>query len=204
MKSKTLFLIIILQAVMLKAQTEIKANTVFLPLGIVNVASEQSFSKNFTVQEELFISPWKSFSGKNLQIYMATLEGRYYFKESMKKWYVGAYFSLANFNLQKWNYWNEMVALDENNQPVILADGSVRITEGYQKGYSFVFGISGGYHFTITEKFGLDIYAGIGSSQGLYKGYYKDNDERSDKAHGWNKSGEIIPTRGGLMLTYKL
>lgn len=204
MKSKTLFLIIILQAVMLKAQTEIKANTVFLPLGIVNVASEQSFSKNFTVQEELFISPWKSFSGKNLQIYMATLEGRYYFKESMKKWYVGAYFSFATFNLQKWNYWNKNVITDEQGQPEYIADGSVRRTSRYQKGRSFVFGISGGYHFTINEKFGLDIFAGIGSSQGLYKGYYKDNDERSDKAHGWNKSGEIIPTRGGLMLTYKL
>jgi len=204
MKSKTLILIIILQTVFFKAQTEIKANMVFLPVGIINIASEQALTKHITIQEELFISPWKSIGGKHLQIYMATLEGRYYFTESMRKWYVGGYFSLANFNLQKWNYWNEMVVLDENDQPVILSDGSVRRTERYQRGYSFIFGISGGYHFVINEKLGLDVFAGIGSSQGLYKGFYKDNNQRSDKATGWNKSGEIIPTRGGLMLTYKL
>ncbi|MBD8084626.1 DUF3575 domain-containing protein [Chryseobacterium caseinilyticum] len=204
MKTRIAFLMLIFQTLMMNAQTEVKANTIFLPLGIVNVASEQTLNKNFTLQEEVFISPWKSFSGKHLQIYMATLEGRYYFKESMKKWYVGGYFSFANFNLQKWNYWNELVVLDENEQPQILADGSVRRSEIYQKGYSFIFGISGGYHFTINEKLGLDIFAGVGSSQGMYKGFYKDNGQRSDKAHGWNKSGELIPTRGGLMLTYKL
>lgn len=186
------------------AQTEVKANAIFLPLGIVNIASEQKLSSHFTIQEEAFISPWKSFSGKHLQIYMATLEGRYYFTEAMKKFYLGAYFSFANYNLQKWNYWNEFGVRDENNNPERLPDGSLRITERYQKGYSFIFGISGGYHFVINEKWGLDLFAGIGSSQGIYKGYFKDNNQRSDKAHGWNKSGEIIPTRGGLMVTYKL
>lgn len=204
MRIKIAFLIIIFQTLFIKAQTEIKANTLFLPVGIINLASEQSLNKHFTVQEEIFISPWKSVSGRHLQVYMATLEGRYYFTESMKKWYVGAYFSFANFNLQKWNYWNESVVTDENGQPEYLPDGSLRITGRYQKGYSLIFGISGGYHFTINEKLGLDIFAGIGSSQGLYKGYYKDNNQRYDKPQGWNKSGEVIPTRGGLMLTYKL
>ncbi|KQT18607.1 hypothetical protein ASG31_03860 [Chryseobacterium sp. Leaf404] len=204
MKNKLAIFIIIIHSVFLKAQTEVKVNTLFLPVGVVNAASEQKLTKHITVQEELFISPWKSVSGRHLQIYMATLEGRYYFTESMKKWYVGAYFSVANFNLQKWNYWNDMVVLDENDQPEILADGSTRVTSRYQKGYSFIFGISGGYHFIINQKLGLDIFAGIGSSQGLYKGYFKDNNQRYDQPHGWNKSGEIIPTRGGLMLTYKL
>lgn len=204
MKTKIAFLFIIFQVVLIKAQTEIKGNAVFLPVGIINLASEQSLVKHFTVQEEIFISPWKSLSGKHLQLYMATLEGKYYFIESMKKWYIGVYFSFANFNLQKWNYWNETVVKDEEGHPQYLADGSVRTTSRYQKGYSLIFGISGGYHFTINGKLGLDIFAGIGSSQGLYKGYFKDNNQRYDKPQGWNKSGEIIPTRGGLMLTYKI
>lgn len=185
------------------AQTEIKVNAPFLPFGIINLAGEKSLNNKFSLQAEAFISPWKSFSGKNLQIYMGTLEGRYYFKEMMKGWYVGVYGSIAAYNLQKWNYLNAERVLNEDGSPQLLADGSLRITERYQKGLSFIIGMSGGYHFIINEKLGLDVYAGIGISQSIYKGYYKDNNERYDVAEEWNKSGEIIPTRGGLMLTYK-
>ena len=64
-------------------KTEIKVNAPFLPLGMINIATEKSLSNKFSLQAEAFISPWKSFGGKNLQIYMGTLEGRYYFKEVM-------------------------------------------------------------------------------------------------------------------------
>lgn len=186
------------------AQTEIKGNAAFLPVGMINIAGEKSLNKNFSIQAEGFISPWKSFAGKNLQIYMGTLEGRYYFGEVMKKWYVGTYLSIAAFNLQKWNYWNEATVVDQDGNVELMPDGSTRVTGSYQKGLAFIAGVSGGYHFTINEKLGLDIFAGIGTSQSLYKGYYKDNNQRYDKAAKWNKSGEIIPTRGGLMLTYRI
>jgi len=188
----------------LNAQSEIKINAAFLPLGMINIAVEKSLNKNFSLQAEGFISPWKSFGGKNLQIYMGTLEGRYYFKEVMKGWYVGAYGSIAAYNLQKWNYLKAQPVLNDDGSPQLLADGSVRVTERYQKGLALVIGISGGYHFTINEKLGLDVYAGVGTSQSIYRGYLKDTNERYDAAEKWNKSGEIIPTRGGLMLTYKI
>jgi hypothetical protein len=188
----------------MSAQSEVKINAAFLPLGMINIAAEKSLSNNFSLQAEGFISPWKSFGGKNLQIYMGTLEGRYYFDKVMKKWYVGTYLSIAAFNLQKWNYWKEAAVVDKDGNVELLPDGSVRVTENYQKGLSFIAGISGGYHFTFSEKWGLDVYAGIGTVQSLYRGYYKDNNQRYDKATNWNKSGEIIPTRGGLMLTYIL
>ena len=188
----------------INAQTEVKVNAPFLPLGITNIAAEKSINKNFSIQAEGFISPWKSFHGKNLQIYMGTLEGRYYFREVMKGWYIGAYGSIAAYNLQKWNYLRATPVLNDDGGFQTLPDGSPRITERYQKGLALIIGISGGYHFTINEKIGLDIYGGIGTSQSVYKGYLKDNNERYDGAEGWNKSGEIIPTRGGLMLTYKL
>jgi len=195
---------LIFKSLILNAQTEIKANIAFAPVGILNVAVEHKLSNHFTMQEEIFISPWKSFAGKHLQIYMATLEGRYYFLESMSKWFVGSYFSFANYNLQKWNYWNEILITDKDGSFQYLSDGSVRVTEAYQEGYSFVFGVSGGYHFVINDHWGLDLFAGIGNSQGIYKRFFKDNNERNDGASGWNKSGENIPTRGGLMITYKL
>jgi len=188
----------------LNAQSEIKVNAAFLPLGMINIAAEKSLNKNFSLQAEGFISPWKSFGGKNLQIYMGTLEGRYYFKEMMKGWYVGAYGSIAAYNLQKWNYLKAKAVLNNDGSPQLSADGNVRVTERYQKGLALVIGISGGYHFTINEKLCLDVYAGVGTSQSIYRGYLKDNNERDDRAKNWNKSGEIIPTRGGLMLTYKI
>ncbi|MCU7618686.1 DUF3575 domain-containing protein [Chryseobacterium sp. PBS4-4] len=188
----------------MNAQSEIKVNAAFLPLGMINIAAEKSLSNNFSLQAEGFISPWKSFVGKNLQIYMGTLEGRYYFKEVMKGWYVGAYGSIAAYNLQKWNYLKAETVLNEDGTPQFSSDGSVRVTERYQKGLAIVIGVSGGYHFTINEKIGLDVYAGIGTSQSIYRGYFKDNNERYDAAAKWNKSGEIIPTRGGVMLTYTI
>ncbi|WP_370895447.1 DUF3575 domain-containing protein [Chryseobacterium gossypii] len=194
----------IFSAFILNAQTEIKLNAPSAPVGILHIAVEKPLRKNYTLQAEAFVSPWKSFAGKNLQIYMGTLEGRYYFNEKMKKWYVGAYISAAAFNLQKWDYWKAKVVRDENGNPEILPNGSPRITERYQKGLAFVGGISGGYHFVINERWGLDAFAGIGFTQSLYKGYLKDNDQRYDGARKWNKSGEIIPTRAGLMLTYKI
>lgn len=185
-------------------QTEVKLNAAFLPLTMVNVAVEKSLNDKFSLQAEGFISPWRSLYGKNMQFYMGTLEGRYYFDKVMRKWYVGAYGSLTAFNIQKWNYLRASPVYDAEGNPQILPDGNIRLTERYQKGFALIVGISGGYHFIINEKFGVDLYAGIGTVQSFYKGYFKDNGERYDDAKEWNKSGELIPTRGGIMITYKL
>lgn len=181
-----------------------KVNIPFAALGIINLAVEKPINKKLSLQAEGLISPWKSFHGKNLKVYMGTLEGRYYFDEVMKKWYIGAYGSIAAFDLQKWNYYSAKPVLDALGNPELLGDGSARMTERYQRGIAFIFGISGGYHFTINTKLGLDVFVGIGNAQSIYRGYLKDNNERYDGAEKWNKSGEIIPTRGGLMLTYKM
>lgn len=186
------------------AQTEVKTNALFLPIGIVNIAVEKAIHPKISLQAEAFVSPWKSFDGTYLQIYMGTLEGRYYFNTVMRGWFVGTYGSIGAFNLQKWNYWKKVTILDPNGEVEMSADGSPRITELYEKGFAFMIGLSGGYHFRINDKLGLDVYAGVGSVQSIYKGYYKDNEERYDKAEKWNKSGEFIPTRGGVMLTYVL
>lgn len=202
---KILLIAVIFLQIKIKAQqTEIKLNAAFVPLTMLNIAVEKPLNKKLSIQAEGFISPWKSLYGKNMQIYMGTLEGRYYFDEVMKKWYIGAYGSVTAFNIQKWNYLRSAVVYDSNGNPELLSNGNVRLTERYQKGLAFTIGVSGGYHFRINDQLGLDIYAGIGATQSIYKGYYKDNNERYDSAQNWNKSGEVIPTRGGVMVTYKL
>lgn len=175
----------------------IKGNALFIPIGILNAGIEKQISPKYTIQGDVFISPWKSFAGHEMQIYSFSVEGRYYFKEAFKHWYIGANIGVSAYNLQKWNYWGN--GTSENWNGEILIDSNL-----YQKGYSVTFGVTGGYQFQLSERLNLDIYATVGSSQGFYKGYDRSTGRRYDSAEKFNKSGEIIPYRGGIMISYKL
>jgi len=166
-------------------EIKIKANVLTLPLLITNLAVEYPITKKITLEANGIISPWKSFKNNNLQIYMANLDGRYYFDEAFKNFYIGPSIGFAFFNLQKWNYWN---------------------TDKYQKGVTFLLGATIGYQFQLNEKFGLDFYISGGNSQGNYVGYSKidDSEIRYDNATDFNKSGEWLIYKGGVMLTYQL
>jgi hypothetical protein len=61
-----------------------------------------------------------------------------------------------------------------------------------------------GYEKKINERVVLDCFLGGGSSQGFYKGYYLDSNIRYDKAKDYNKSGEWIPYRAGVMISYRI
>ena len=65
-------------------------------------------------------------------------------------------------------------------------------------------GITVGYKVKINDKFMLDCFVGGGSSQGFYKGYNLSDGARYDGAEHYNKSGEWLPYRGGVMVSYKL
>lgn len=176
----------------------IKGNALLIPIGVVNAALEHQVSKKFTVQGDVLVSPWKSFAGHELQYYSVSLEGRYYFNEAFRHWYIGANIAGSRFNVQKWNYWNDNTGTDEKT-------GITRKNSDlYQRGYSMIFGVTGGYQFTISDRWNIDIFAGVGTSQDFYKGYDRMRGDRYDGATGYNKSGEIIPYRGGVMISYKL
>ncbi|MDG4652115.1 DUF3575 domain-containing protein [Chryseobacterium arthrosphaerae] len=174
----------------------IKGNALFIPIGILNAGIEKQISPKYTIQGDVFISPWKSFAGHRLQMYSLSVEGRYYFKEAFKHWYVGANIGVSAYNLQKWNYWSGTFVTDSGE---VLNSANL-----YQKGYSVMIGVTGGYQFQLSDRLNLDIYATIGSSQGFYKGYDQSTGKRYDSAEKFNKSGEIIPYRGGIMISYKL
>jgi len=169
----------------------------FIPIGVLNVGLEQQISEKYTVQADVFVSPWKSFAGHEFQYYSASVEGRYYFDEAFKHWYVGANLSVASFVLQKWNYWKDIPYENDNDE--IFTKSNL-----YQKGFSLIVGITAGYQFQLSENWNLDIYGTVGTSQDFYKGYDRSNGKRYDVANGYNKSGEILPYRGGIMISYKL
>lgn len=178
----------------------LKGNALLIPIGVVNTGLEYQLSNKFTLQGDVVISPWKSFAGHEAQIYMGTIEGRYYFKEAFKGWHVGANFSFGAFNIQKPTYWNDNVFVDAQ----VGIPSQYINSQLYQKGFSFLFGVEGGYQFRLAENWNMDIFAGIGNSQDFYKGYVRGTGERYDSANGYNRSGEWLPYRGGVMISYRL
>jgi hypothetical protein len=175
-----------------------KGNALFAPLGMINLGLEQELSEHYTLQADGFISPWKSFDGKYMQAAMLGVDLRYYFDKSFKHWYIGANISSSIYKFQKWNYWSDKPFQLDENSPVYTSSNL------YQTGYSVMIGATVGYQFQINDKWNVDIFLGGGNSQGLYKGYDKITGERYDGEEGWNKSGEWIPYRGGVMIAYKL
>lgn len=150
------------------SQAQIKVNSLFIPVGIYNIGIEKPLNNKFSVQGEIFISPWKSFMGKHLQIGMATLDSRYYFNNNQKGWYAGGYFSAAAFNLQKWNYLKatEDYLDHERTMPIYNEDGTIRKTEKYQKGYTFILGMMAGYKIVFKKKMGNGYLYGSGKFSG--------------------------------------
>ena len=176
-----------------------KANALFLPIGILNGAMEYQINDKMTLQGEAFVSPWKSFSGKPLQIYMVGLDGRYYFAEAFKHWYLGANISFARYKMQKYNYWKSGPTQYTPESPIY--DKS----DLYQNGYSVFLGAVVGYQFELGEKWNMDLYLGAGNSQSFYRGYHKELGIRyDDDGRNWNRSGEWIPYKGGVMISYQL
>jgi hypothetical protein len=176
----------------------VKGNALFIPIGIVNLALEHQISKKITVQGDVFISPWKSFDGHELQYYSVSAEGRYYFNEAFRHFYVGANIATSAFTLQKWNYWPD--------EPYYNDYGEVFTSSNlYQKGYSLIIGVTLGYQFKVSDRWNIDLYGTLGTSQDFYKGYDRTTGERYDrKDNKFNRSGEILPYRGGVMISYKL
>jgi hypothetical protein len=199
-KELTFFLVLLVS--LSWAQNEkklyVKGNALFIPLGIINAGLEYQVGAKYTVQGDVFISPWKSFDGKYAQVYMLGFEPRYYFNEAFKHWYVGANISAARYIMQKSNYWSNDPYQLTVNSPVYIE------SDLYQDGYSILFGATVGYQFKLSEKLNADVYLGAGSNQGFYKGYHKELGIRYDETDKWNRSGEFIPYRGGIMISYQL
>jgi opacity protein-like surface antigen len=180
---KLLILIVLLISVQSQSQTYVKVNALTTLLAVPNVGIETSIGKKTTFQFDILASPWKSINGKPTQFYIFTPEYRYHFKEKYNGFYAGAHIGATLFNFQKWNYLN---------------------TDRYEKGLGYFIGATIGYQIKVNDKFMLDCFLGGGSHQGFYKGYLLSTGERYDGAKDYNKSGEWIPYRGGIMVSYRI
>lgn len=183
-----------------RKQIFVKANTLFLPIGVINAGAEYQISKKTTLQADVFISPWKSFGGKYAQVYMVGFDARYYFNEAFTHWYVGANIAASRFKVQKWNYWSDAPYQFTQDSPIYIS------SDLYQDGFGLFIGAVAGYQWQLNENWNLDLFIGAGTMQSFYRGYHKTLGVRydTDPTRDLNRSGEWIPYRGGLMISYRL
>jgi len=181
MKKITL-LVLLLAVTPTFSQTYFKFNAPTTLLGAPQIGVETSIGKKLTFQGDVLGSYWESINGGPFKTLMVFSEVRYHFNENYKGLYVGGHVGGSIFELQKWNYIN---------------------TDKYQKGEAFFLGISVGYQIQISEKWMVDMFIGGGNQQAHYTGRYLSTGEKYEHA-SYNKSGEWLPYRGGIMFSYKL
>jgi hypothetical protein len=179
------FLLVVLFSIQSQSQTYIKVNALTSLLAIPNVGIETSISEKSTLQFDVLASLWKSIDGKPYKFFTFTSEYRYHFHEKYNGFYAGAHVGFDSYDVTKWNY------------------ATVGV---HSVGVGYLIGATIGYQKRLNEKFLLDFFIGGGNHQGFYNSYYIDTGKRfeQDKAIGSNKSGEWLPYRGGVMISYKL
>ena len=166
----------------LENETYLKGNMLTALMGIPHFGIETSLGEKSTFQVDVIASFWESVSGQPLKFFVITPEYRYYFKERFDSFYLGAHVGGTTFKLSKF----------------------FRDNDGYQKGFGYTMGLTFGFCKKINDTFSLDFFIGGGTHQAFYKGYKTSLGKRWDGAIKYNKSGEWLPYRGGVMLVYKL
>lgn len=164
------------------SQTYLKFNAPSTLLGIPQIGIETSLGKKWTYQADVLGSYWESINGAPFKTLMVFSEVRYHFNEKYKGIYIGGHIGGALFELQKWNYIN---------------------TDSYQTGEAVFFGATIGYQFQVSEKWMIDMFIGGGNQQAHYEGRLLSTGERYEFS-SYNKSGEWLPYRAGIMFSYKL
>ncbi len=161
------------------AGTRLKANALYWAVGVPNLSVETSLGKHWGLNVDAVYSPWQSINGRPYVVFQLIAEGRYYFRESARGFYVGVYAAFDAYKLSKWGHPSYEV----------------------QHGVGKAFGGAVGYQFALNRRWGMDCYLGGGWHGGDYYGI----DERTGDYYArWNGSGEWIPYKAGVAFTYRL
>ena len=195
---KYLSFFIVLFSITLYSQTELKFNLASAALLVPNIGIEVQISDRFSYQLDTSASFYDNIEGSPFHMTQIFNELRFYPKNKRNKrsFFVGAHVGYGMYNLRL-------------PRGIANISGSEYKEEGsYQYGRNAYYGITIGKKIPLkNEKFNLEIFVGGGSSQSNYK-YYNKDEERvfaiTNYKRKFNKSGEELPYRGGLMLTYKL
>jgi hypothetical protein len=195
---KYLSFFIVLFSITLYSQTELKFNLASAALLVPNIGIEVQISDRFSYQLDTSASFYDNIEGSPFHMTQIFNELRFYPKNKRNKrsFFVGAHVGYGMYNLRL-------------PRGIANISGSEYKEEGsYQYGRNAYYGITIGKKIPLKNaKFNLEVFVGGGSSQSNYK-YYNKDEQRvfaiTNYKRKFNKSGEELPYRGGLMLTYKL
>ena len=195
---KYLFGFLFLISLTLNSQTELKFNLASALVLVPNVGIEVQLSDRFGYQLDTSASFYDNIEGSPFHMTQIFNELRFYpkTKKNNRSFFIGAHVGYGMYNLRLPEWITSIVDTDYKEE------GS------YQYGRNAYYGITIGKKIPLkNEKFNIEIFIGGGSSQSNYK-YYNKDEERifaiTNYKRKFNKSGEELPYRGGIMLTYKL
>ena len=195
---KYLFGFLFLISLTLNCQTELKFNLASALVLVPNVGIEVQLSDRFGYQLDTSASFYDNIEGSPFHMTQIFNELRFYpkTKKNNRSFFVGAHvgYGMYNLRLPKWI--------------TTIVDTEYKEEGSYQYGRNAYYGITLGKKIPLkNERFNLEVFIGGGSSQSNYK-YYNKDEQRifaiTNFKRKFNKSGEELPYRGGIMLTYKL
>lgn len=177
------------------SQTELKFNAATALILVPNIGIEVGLTNHVSFQLDATASFWDSIDGGPLHMTQIFPEFRYYLKENIDGFFIGAHLGYGMFTLTKSRF------------PEFIEKGNYT-DDNQMSGRNTYYGISLGYKKHFNQNWGYELFIGGGSSQANYRGYSYIDKTRVDipfeEERNFNKSGEWLPYRGGIMLIYRM
>lgn len=159
-------------------------------LGIINPAVEfRVFDKGSVQLEALGVFAPRNFLGTGYPCSLAITYGefRFYPKQVFKGFFCGVHTGWGIYRLNK------------NILPIF---GYLKDPNSIQVGQSFIAGLTVGYCFTFDKHWGLEISLGAGRQFSTYESYTHKEDGTASYCE-LNGSAEYLPTKGGILVSYR-
>lgn len=159
-------------------------------VGIINPAVEfRVFNKGSFQIEALGVFAPRNFLGTGYPCSLAITYGefRFYPKQVFKGFFCGVHAGWGVYRLNK------------NLMPIysyMKEETSIHV------GQTFIAGVTLGYCFTFNNHWGMEVSLGGGRQFSTYEAYTPINNETSSH-HPLNGSAEYLPTKGGILVTYR-
>ena len=208
MFKKTMFLFLLIGSGLMTAQSdslfhskaEIKFNLASALLLVPNIGIEVQLSEKFGYQLDTSASFIDNLEGSPFHSTQIFNELRYYPKlkegKNPRSFFIGPHIGYGMFTLRIPKFITSLV------------DTELKEEGSYQSGRNTYYGVTIGKKIPLkSKKLNLEIFIGGGTSQSNYKYYNKLGNriyENPDIEKDFNRSGEELIYRGGVMFTFKI
>ena len=183
---------------MASAQTYVKLNALYAPVGVINPSIEVVMSPHSSFAFDITYSPWKSWQGKHSEFGIVLGEYRYYFKEATRGLYLSVNAGTLLFDIHRFQLFTGGKLISRQDQ--------------YGKGFGIAAGGGVGWTHHLGERWMIDIFLSVDQCWSWYNRYTAEGDivmhpqghEHYLKPDPFNGSAEVMPLKGGISFGYKI